>query len=80
MGLTLQKSTAKKIYPDAPDWFKELLEENFGKDLFKKRSFEDIKTFEDACEELGIDPEEVTHKNDTPDEAAYKKLLLSARF
>jgi hypothetical protein len=79
MGLTLQKSTAKKIYPDSPDWFRKVLEENFGKDLFTKRSFEDINTFEDACEELGIDPETVTHKNDTPDEAAFKKLKVVIR-
>jgi len=79
MGLTLQKSTAKKIYPESPDWFKKVLEENFGTDLFKKRTFEDIKTFEDACEELGIDPETVTHKNDTPDEVAYKKLKIVIR-
>lgn len=76
MGLTLKKSTAKKIYPDSPDWFKEVLEENFGKELFKKRTFEDIRTFEDACEELGIDPQTVTNENDTPDEAAYKKLKI----
>lgn len=76
MELTLQKSTAKKVYPDSPEWFKKVLEENFGTDLFKKRTFEDIKTFEDACEELGIDPETVTHENDTPDEVAYKKLKV----
>ena len=78
MGLTLQKSTAKKIYPDSPDWFKKVLEENFGKELFKKRSIEDIKTFEDACDELSIDPETVTQENDTPDEAAYKKFKIIA--
>jgi len=79
MSLTLQKTTAKKIYPDSPDWFKEVLEENFGKELFTKRSFEDIKTFEDACEELGIDPETVTLKNDSSDEVAYKKLKVVVR-
>lgn len=76
MELTVKKSTAKQLYPDAPNWFQKILTETFGDDLFKKRSFEDIKTFEDACEELGIDPETVTHKNDTPDEAAYKKLKV----
>jgi hypothetical protein len=76
MSLTLQKSTAKKLYPVTPDWFQKILEENFGKELFRKRSFEDIKTFEDACDELGIDPETVIHKNDTSDEAAYKKLKI----
>jgi len=76
MELTLQKSTAKQLYPVVPDWFQKVLSDTFGTELFKKKTFEDIKTFEDACEELGIDPETVTHKNDTPDEAAYKKLKI----
>jgi len=79
MELTVKKSTAKQLYPDAPNWFQKILTETFGDDLFKKRSYEDIKTFEDACEELGIDPETVTHKNDTSDEASYKKLKIVIR-
>jgi len=78
MELTLQKSTAKKLFPESPDWFKKVLTETFGKDCFKKRSFEDIKTIEDACEELGIDPANVIQENDTPDEAAYKQLKIIA--
>jgi hypothetical protein len=77
MGLTIQKSTAKKIYPEAPVWFQEILVENFGKETFAKRGFEDIKTLEDAAEETGhtkgylkISDEEST------DEWAYRMLKM----
>jgi len=79
MELTLQKSTAKKLFPESPDWFKKVLTETFGKDLFKKKSFEDIKTFEDACEELGITNDSckpIFDENEDPDEIAYKKLKV----
>jgi hypothetical protein len=76
MELKLKKATAKKLYPESPDWFKEELEEAFGKECFQKRRFDEIKTFEDACEELGIDPESVIHDADTMDERAYKKLKV----
>ena len=35
-----------------------------------------IKTFEDACNELGINPENVFNINDELDEIAYKKLKI----
>lgn len=38
-----------------------------------------IKTYEDACVALGIDPNTVTVPSDTKDEAAYKKLKVVAR-
>ena len=37
MELKIQKSTAKKLYPETPDWFKEVLIETFGKDSFEKK-------------------------------------------
>ena len=77
MEMTLEK--AKAIYPTSPDWFKKELTAEFGAKAFEKRTFEDIRTFEDACEELGIDPQTVVHENDTPDEAAYKKLKIVVR-
>ena len=79
MELKLEKKTAKKLYPEAPLWFQKVLTETFGIDCFKKKSFDDIKTFEDACEELGIDLSEVIQECDTPDEIAYKKLKIVIR-
>lgn len=79
MKLELQKSTAKRLYPDAPDWFQEIMRESFGEDFFKKKDFRDIKTFEDACLELGINESEVYTDKDSEDEIAYKKLKVIAK-
>lgn len=74
--MKIDRSTAKKLYPKAEDWFKKELEEAFGKDCFMKKSFDEIKTFEDACKELDINPQAVYFGNNTPDEIAYKKLKI----
>jgi hypothetical protein len=79
MSLEITKETAKKLYPESQRWFQERLEEAFGKDCFKRKSFDSIKTFEDACEELEIDPTTVVNSTDQPDEAAYKKLKIIIR-
>jgi hypothetical protein len=79
-SLKLEKKTAKKLYPEAPVWFRKILDETFSPDLFKKRSFDEIKTFEDACEELGIENiSSLLNENDTTDEIAYKKLKVIVR-
>lgn len=56
MKLTLE--TAKKLYNDktTQDWFKKQLETEFGKQLLKEFYYRNIKTFNDACEHLGINP------------------------
>ena len=77
--LTLKKTTARRLYPEAPGWFQKVLNESFGEDFFSKREYSDIKTFEDACNELGIDPEEEFNSNDLADEVAYKKLKIVAK-
>jgi hypothetical protein len=78
MELKIKKETAKKIYADAPESLKEILVETFGRECFHKRKYDDIKTFDDACEELGLTQEDLLNiKNtDTPDEVAYKKLKI----
>jgi hypothetical protein len=79
MELTITKETARRLYPEAPDWFKAELESEFGKDMFKEKSFNKIKTFEDACDAVGVEPNDVVNSNDTVDEAAYKKLKVVAK-
>lgn len=76
MKLKLKRSEVKRLHKESTEWGQKVLEESAGEEFFKKRNFDDIKTFEDACEELGIDPETVTQENDTPDEVAYKKLKI----
>ena len=62
MELKLQKSTAKKLYPEMPEWFRNVLNETFGKECFKKRDFDEIKTFADACEECGTTEEKFNER------------------
>ena len=76
MELQLKKETAKRLFPESPEWFRNVLTETFGEECFKKREFTDIKTFEDACDELGINPSIIINSNDQPDEVAYKKLKV----
>lgn len=72
--MKIEKETAKKLYPESPSWFREQLEEAFGKECFRKKDFGEIKTFEDACNEL----ENLTpiRNDEAPDEIAYKKLKI----
>jgi hypothetical protein len=56
--MELKKEEAKRIYDIQPDWMKEKLELEFGKETFKKRDFTDFKTFDDVCRELGTSEQE----------------------
>lgn len=72
MKLVLQKRTAKRLFPDAPDWFQEIMKETFGEKFFNKKHFTEIKSFSDAC----IDESQVFNDLDSKDEIAYKKLKV----
>jgi hypothetical protein len=76
MELKIKKETAKKIYADAPNSLKEILAETFGKECFEKIEFTDITSFDDACAVLDLEPSEVYHEDDLPDEKAYMKLKV----
>lgn len=76
--LVIGGTDARKLYPTAsPEW-KAAFESSFGKDYFSLKPADRIKTFDDACEVLGIDPGTVWHNVDQPDEVAYKKLKVIA--
>jgi hypothetical protein len=77
--LQLDKSKAKKLFKMVPEWFQETLIETFGKDCFSGKIMDRIKTFEDAYNEIGIDPDDLFSEIDSPDEIAYKKLKLIAK-
>jgi len=83
MKLTLEKTTAKKLYPEAPAWFQKVLIENFGENTFNKREFTDIKTFADACEECATTEKEFNERFDNlgldPDTINYEKLKIVAK-
>jgi hypothetical protein len=66
--LKLSEQKARSLYKTGPNEMKELLEENFGKDFFSQSIEDRVKTYLDACEELGEEP---------IDEATCKKLGLN---
>jgi hypothetical protein len=79
MELKISESTAKRLYPESPSWFREVLEETFSKQKLVGRKFDEIRTFEDACEQIGVNPLSVFSDIDTYDEIAYKKLKIIAK-
>ena len=85
MELKIDDNKAKKLYPEAPDWFKKELEEKFSKDLFLLKVFEKIKTFEDArkCVEISDNVKNLLEYNgidrDMISSQAHAKLIIIAK-
>ena len=81
--MKIKKDKAKRIYPDAPDWFKKELVEAFGEDCFKKRNFDEIKTFDDACRACETTEKEFNTKFENiglpSDTLAYEKIKVIAK-
>lgn len=81
--MKIKKAKAKMIYPVAPDWFKKELVEAFGEDCFKKKNFDEIKTFDDACRAIGTTEEKFNIKFEKlgldPDTLAYEKVKVVAK-
>lgn len=74
--MELNVKTARRLYKDSPEWFQNILIEEFGEKNLKQKDFEMIRSFEDACKLLKIKPESVFCSADTSDEIAYKKLKV----
>jgi hypothetical protein len=76
--LKLEKSTAKKLFQEAPEWFKKILSDTFGNECFSGKIIDRIKTYDqaymEADDQTRIDCQLFT--TDTPDVVAYKKLKL----
>lgn len=62
MKIEIEKEKAKKLYPVTPEWFQDILKSNFGEDVFKKKNWNEIKTFADVCEACGTTEEEFNKK------------------
>lgn len=61
-----------------------MLEDSFGKEFFQMDITERIKTYEDTCEYLGINPKDLPNVGCCQDEdqrsiIAYHKLIIIAR-
>jgi hypothetical protein len=74
--LQIEKANAVKAYHAADSKGKQLLQDLFGKDKVPGNVTDRIKTFEDACKELGIQRDNVYCNYDAIDESAYKKLKI----
>lgn len=58
-NLEITQSNALKAYKEADENGKSLLVNMFGKEVFSQKITDRIKTFKDACDEIGEDPNEV---------------------
>jgi len=75
--LQITEQNARKLYKDATPEFKATLEDTFGKEFFSGKITDRIKTYEDACSELGeepIDEKKLKELGFTADEITYRKL------
>ena len=75
--LQITEQNARKLYKDATPEFKAALVDTFGKEFFSTKITDRIKTYEDACAELGVDTiSEIDFSTSelTPDEINYRKL------
>jgi len=74
--MKISPSNARKMYKEIPE-MRPSLEDTFGKEFFSEKITDRIKTYEDACAELGIQPiDEAKMKQVgfTDDEITYRKI------
>ena len=78
--LTINKSKLIQAYSNGNEAAQELLAELFGKEIVPPKITDRIKTFEDACEALGINPEDVlpNSKIERLEVTAVSKLFIIA--
>jgi hypothetical protein len=74
MELKIDEQTAKKIFPDAPEWFKNQLVEKFGEKLFIPKSWEAITSYELAVAARPVDEEDKIYPTDAPHIVVFKEL------
>ena len=75
--LFIEDYEARKLYLTATPEFKQMLETTFGKEFFSMKITDRIKTYEDACAELGISPwteKDFSTSGLKPDEITYRKI------
>jgi hypothetical protein len=80
--LQIESQTARRLYSTAAPELKSILVETFGKEFFDANIFERVKSYEDACSELGEQPlneAELKSLSFTDDEIAYRKLKTITR-
>lgn len=61
--LKIDGTKARKLFPNASPEFKEMLNDSFGKEFFSQKITDRINSYEDACADLGLNPEDLPFKN-----------------
>ena len=75
--LQISEQKAIELYKSGSSELKSILEESFGKDFFSQKITDRVKTYEDACTELGISPlneDKLMDLGLTKHDIAYQKL------
>ena len=75
--LKISDQKARELYRSGSQELKTILEESCGKEFFSQKVTYRIKTYEDACEELGINPLDESKLMElglTIHDIAYQKL------
>ena len=84
-SLEINENKAYELYPTASPEFKQVLEDTFGREFFNRKITDRVKTYEDACAVLGIDPHtSMPDTSDCPKEdrrayIAFHKLVVITR-
>jgi len=74
--IQITKENALKAYKKANKEGKALLTDLIGENVLNQKITERVKTFNDACDVLGINTSSVFQGNEWPDDIAYKKLKV----
>jgi len=80
--LKITKANALKLFPTASGEFKQMLIDTFGEQFFSQKITDRIKTFKDACEALGLNPDQCVPEATGPDGGAiqaYAMMFIIAR-
>lgn len=80
--LQITKANARKLFPTASGEFKQMLIDTFGEEFFSMKITDRIKTFKDACDALGLDPDNCIQDATGTDGGAlqaYAMMFIIAR-
>lgn len=84
-SLQIDENKAYDLYKTASPEFKQMLEDSFGREFFNRSITDRVKSYEDACSVLGIDPHtsmpDVCEcpKEDQRSYVAFHKLVVVIR-
>ena len=77
--LQISEQQARKMYSTASKELKEILEASCGKEVLSGNIMDRVKTYEDACKELGRQPynvESLMKLGLTKNDIAYQKMVV----